>query len=88
MSIQETPEKEARRALNRLRRSLEKSSREMDTLQAAIRHAEGDDFPADDYDHVESLLSEIESFLEEEERRLREKILHTGGLESGRVPRG
>ena len=81
-------EREARRALNRLRRAVEKSGRELDSLAGAIRHAEGDDFPAGDYDHVGSLLSEIESFLEEEERRLREKILHTGGLEPGRVPRG
>jgi hypothetical protein len=81
-------EREARRALNRLRRAVEKSTRELDSLAGAIRHAEGDDFPADDYDHVESLLAEIESFLGEEERRLQEKILHTGGLEPGRVRRG
>lgn len=81
-------EREARRALNRLRRAVEKSQRELDSLSGAIRHAEGDDFPVDDYAHVESLLGEIESFLEEEERRLQEKILSTGGLEPGRVRRG
>lgn len=81
-------EREARRAMNRLRRAVEKSARELDSLSGAIRHAEGDDFPADDYQRVHGLMSEIESFLEEEERRLREKILHSGGLEPGRVRRG
>lgn len=81
-------EREARKALNRLRRAVEKSARELDALSGAIRHAEGDDFPADDYSHVESLLSEIELFLEEEERRLQAKILTAGGLEPGRVRRG
>jgi hypothetical protein len=74
--------------LNRLRRALEKSSRELDSLTGAIRHAEGDDFPAADYAHVEALLAEIDLFLDEEARRLQEKILHTGGLEAGRVRRG
>jgi len=87
MSIQETPEKEARRALNRLRRSLEKSSREMDTLQAAIRHAEGDDFPADEYDEARAGVERLLGFLGLEERRLREKVLAAGGLEPGRVRR-
>jgi hypothetical protein len=81
-------EREARRALNRVRRALEKSARELDSLIGAIRHAEGDDFPADDYGHVEALLVEIDLFLDEEARRLQEKILHTGGLEAGRVRRG
>ena len=81
-------EREARKALNRLRRAVEKAARELDSLSGAIRHAEGDDFPADDYDHVQALLSEIEFFLSEEERRLQEKILYSGGLEPGRVRRG
>ena len=44
----ESAEKEARKALARLRRAVEKSSRELDALSGAIRHAEGDDYPEED----------------------------------------
>jgi len=83
----ETAEKEARKALNRLRRSVEKSLREMGTLEGAIRHAEGEDFPLEEYDRVRDQLGGIMDFLEEEGRRLEEKILETGGLEPGRIRR-
>jgi hypothetical protein len=80
-------EKEARKALNRLRRALEKSARELQSLESAIRHAEGEDFPAEEYDSVGERLRMIMDFLDEEGRRLEEKILETGGLEPGRVRR-
>jgi len=83
----ETAEKEARKALNRLRRAVEKSLREVETLEAAIRHAEGEDFPLEEYDGVRGQLGGIMDFLEEEGRRLEAKILETGGLEPGRVRR-
>ena len=83
----ETAEKEARKALNRLRRAVEKSLREMETLEGAIRHAEGEDFPLEEYDSVRDQLGGIMDFLEEEGRRLEAKILETGGLEPGRVRR-
>ena len=83
----ETAEKEARKALNRLRRSVEKSRRELETLVGAIRHAEGEDFPAQDYDVARDRLEELLGFLEEEGRRLEERILQAGGLEPGRVRR-
>jgi len=82
-----TPEKEARRAVGRLRRALEKSLREMEALQGAIRRAEGEDFPLDAYDEARGRVDELLAFLEEEERRLREKVLVSGGLEPGRVRR-
>lgn len=81
-------ESEARRALNRLRRALEKADRELAALSAALRHAEGDDFPEDRYSEVHGLLDRATSFTEEEARRLQEKILHSGGLEPGRIRRG
>jgi hypothetical protein len=84
----ESTEKEARKALARLRRAVEKSQRELDALMGAIRHAEGDDFPQEDYEGVHDRMREIQDFLEEEGRRLEEKILQTGGLEPGRVRRG
>ena len=83
----ETAEKEARKALNRLRRAVEKSLREVETLEGAIRHAEGEDFPLEEYDGVRDQLGGIMDFLEEEGRRLEEKILETGGLEPGRIRR-
>ena len=81
-------EREARRALGRLRRAVEKAARELETLIGAIRNAEGEDFPEVAYEQVRSQLSAIESFVDEEERRLQEKILYSGGLEPGRIRRG
>jgi len=83
----ETAEQEARKALNRLRRAVEKSLREVGTLEGALRHAEGEDFPLEEYDAVRDRLGGIMDFLEEEGRRLEAKILETGGLEPGRVRR-
>lgn len=79
--------KEARKALNRLRRALEKGRRELDALSGAIRHAEGDDFPEEEYRAVEDRMSQILEFLDEEGRRLEEKVLEFGGLEPGRIRR-
>ena len=84
----DTAESEARKALNRLRRSLEKAEREMGALRGALTHAEGDDFPVDRYAEVEVALRRVVVFAEEEGTRLQEKIMHAGGLEPGRVRRG
>lgn len=81
-------ESEARKALNRLRRAVEKSEREIEGLRAALQHAEGEDFPVDEYDGIEARLAEVRDFCDEEGRRLQEKILHAGGLEPGRTRRG
>lgn len=80
-------EGEARRALGRLARSLEKARREMEALQGALRHAEGSDFPTEEYDTVKDALASVERFVEEEGERLQRKILEQGGLEPGRVRR-
>lgn len=79
---------EARKALARLGRAVEKSRRELDSLRGSLRHAEAEDFPEAGYDRVEAALGEVTSFVEEEGRRLQEKILHSGGLEPGRIRRG
>lgn len=81
-------ESEARKALNRLRRAAEKAERELGELRGALRHAEGGDFPADEYEKAENALRLILAFTDEEAARLQEKILHSGGLEPGRVRRG
>lgn len=80
-------EKEARRALNRLRRALVKSQRELEAVQGAIRHAEGSDFPTDAYDDAENQIQRLLTFIEEEGQRLQQKILQAGGLEPGRIRR-
>jgi len=85
--LAESAEKEARKALNRLRRALEKGARELDVLEGAIRHAEGDDFPAEEYEEARHRIGNILDFLEEEGRRLEAKVLEQGGLEAGRVRR-
>ncbi len=78
---------EARKALNRLRRAAEKAVREMEALRGSLRHAEGEDFPADAYDRQFAALEAVVDFVDEEAARLQEKILHAGGLEPGRVRR-
>lgn len=83
-----TAESEARKALNRLRRAAEKAERELESLTGALRHAEGTDFPADRYDEVAGAVRAVMDFADEEGERLRDKVLHTGGLEPGRVRRG
>ena len=83
----ESTEKEARKALVRLRRAVEKSRKELDSLSGAIRHAEGDDYPREEYEGIRDRMNEILEFLDEEGRRLEEKILSAGGLEPGRIRR-
>lgn len=82
-----TVESEARRALNRLRRAVEKGVREMDALEGALRAAEGDEFPEAVYGEVRKALDQAARFCDEEGARLQEKILHAGGLEAGRIRR-
>jgi hypothetical protein len=83
----ESAEKEGRKALSRLRRGLEKTLRELDALEGAIRQAEGEDFPTAAYEGVRGKLAEVEDFLQEEGGRLEAKILERGGLEPGRIRR-
>lgn len=81
-------ESEARKALARLGRAVEKAERELEALEGALKTAEGSDFPADRYAAVHGALSRVLDFTDEEGQRLQEKILHAGGLEPGRVRRG
>jgi len=85
--MQESAEKEARRALARLRRAVEKSRRELGALAGAIRRAEGDDFPSGSYDEARERMDRILDFLDEEGSTLEAKILQAGGLEPGRIRR-
>ena len=73
--------------MGRLRRSVEKALRELDSVRGALRHVEGEDFPAGDYDQAEQSLREVVDLIDLEGRRLQDKILQSGGLEPGRVRR-
>ena len=83
----ETAEREARRALARFQRSVEKCRRELGALRGALETAEGDDFPVTDYDEVLDHLEAAGAFAGREGARLQAKILVAGGLEPGRVRR-
>lgn len=81
-------ESEARKALTRLRRALEKTRHELEAVAGALRHAEGDDFPHADFEQAVSNLGAVETFVDEQAERIEEKILSSGGLEPGRIRRG
>ena len=80
-------EGEARKGLNRLRRAVEKVAHELEFVAGTLRHAEGADFPADDFAAVQSRLADIQTFITDQAERLEDKVLHAGGLEPGRVRR-
>lgn len=78
----------ARKALARMGRAAEKTLRELDSLEGALVHAEAGDFPRERYDELRARLESVAGFVEEEGTRLQEKVLHSGGLEPGRIRRG
>lgn len=80
-------ESEARKALNRLRRALEKTRDEMDAVAGALRSVEGADFPHAEFDAANNHIAAIESFVDEQAERIEEKMLSSGGLEPGRIRR-
>ena len=82
-----TQEREARRALARLRRALVKARRELDAMRTALISAEGDEFPQDDYADRDEQLASINEWLNGEEARLRTKVLRAGGIDPGRLRR-
>jgi hypothetical protein len=84
----DTAAKDARRALNRLRRALEKAEGELDGAAGALRHAEAADFPAAEFEQARERILLVTQFIDEQEQRLQDLILHTGGIEPGRVRRG
>lgn len=77
----------ARKALARLGRAAEKTRRELDALEGALHRAEAEDFPRERYEELRGLVERIGEFVEEEGTRLQEKVLHSGGLEPGRIRR-
>lgn len=80
--------REARRALQRLQRAVEKTQHEIDGVRGALQHAEGADFPHAEFEAAAGHVAAINAFVDEQAHRLEDKILHTGGLEPGRIRRG
>ena len=80
-------ESEARKALSRFVRALEKARRELEGLEGALRQVEAEDFPDEAYREVREALQRADTFAEGEGERLKEKVLTAGGLEPGRIPR-
>ena len=81
-------ESEARKALNRLRRALEKTTHELNDVRGALENVEGSDFPHAEFDAAQNHLAAIETFIDEQAERIEEKMLSSGGLEPGRIRRG
>jgi hypothetical protein len=79
------PESEARKALNRLRRSLEKGRRELTSLAEARKRMEGGGFPTAEFREAEEQMDRILDFLSEEERRLQAGLLGRGGIDAKRL---
>ena len=83
----DSAESRARKALNRLRRAMEKALIELDVLEVALVSVEGEDFPRRAYAGLRSRLSEVLEFTDDEGTRLQEKVLQAGSLKHGRVRR-
>jgi hypothetical protein len=81
-------ESEARKALTRLRRAIEKVRHELHAVSGALGRAEGEDFPHGDFANAVAHLEAVEVFIDEQAERIEEKILSSGGLEPGRIRRG
>ena len=82
-----SPENECRKAINRLRRSVEKSGRELESLKQAIYKVEKESFPDQQYKDAINNLRKIEEFLDGESERLQEKIFSFGDLDPERMNR-
>ena len=82
-----TPEAEARRALTRLRRALEKSRREIRGLRELLDQSEADGYPGDDYAEMDDHLAAVVDMVHREQARQQAKVLRAGGIGTGRLDR-
>ena len=80
-----TPEAEARRALTRLRRALEKARREIRGLRELLEQSEADGYPGDDYAEMDGHLAAVVDMVHREQARQQAKVLRAGGIEAGRL---
>ncbi len=82
------PDAEARRALARLTRALEKAGRELDAFEGALRQVEGPGFSPTGCADARGHLGELVVFVEDEGERLRDLLLRAGGIEPGGLRSG
>ena len=78
-----TPEAEARRALTRLRRALEKARREVRGLRELLDQSEADGYPGDDYAEMDDHLAAVVEAVHREQARQQAKVLRGGGISTG-----
>lgn len=80
-----TSDADIRRALNRLRRALEKARREIRRLRESLEPSEADGFPGDDYAEMDAHLVTTVELVSREQARQQAKILRAGGIAPGRL---
>lgn len=76
---------DARRALARLQRAVEKLRRELNALREAAEKADPTGFSADEYSSAEVALDTFVELASAEGARFRDRILRGGGLDAGRL---
>jgi hypothetical protein len=85
--MDERAAREARRALMRLRRAVEKAARELETVENALRTAGGGDVPAQVFEEAAHHLLAVAEFIDEQDERLQTTILEAGGIDPERLRR-
>jgi hypothetical protein len=80
--------REARRALMRLRRAVEKAARELELLEQTLRSGDDGDVPAGVFEQAAQHLHAVNEFIDEQAERLERQILEAGGIPAERLRRG
>ncbi len=80
-------ERDARRVLMRLRRTMDKAARELETVERTLRTTESGEFPAQVFEEAAEHLLAVAEFIDEQAERLQAKILEAGGLDPERLGR-
>lgn len=84
--MSEAAEREARRALARLRRAVEKAERELDAVAEALARAD-EAYESAAIAGAAEHLSAVGAIIEEEAERLQARLLRSGGIGPERLRR-
>lgn len=74
-------EREARRALQRLRRAVEKAARELEEVTVLIADLEGAAVTREVFKGAAQHLAAVEEFIDEQAEALEARLLEAGGLD-------